>query len=110
MAVAGVLAGCSTGRAGDGRGPAQPAGPGGPDGGYVLAILIEGNRPEVMRAIKDEHGVVVLDVKQTGTLRVVFDVASHEQLLDVQRRLEARGITAIEPAPGVPLTASQSGP
>jgi hypothetical protein len=71
---------------------------------YVLAILIEGNRPAVIRAIAEEYGTVVLDIEETGTLRVAFDLDSHEDLLEVQRRLRARGITAIVPGPGVPLT------
>jgi CTP:molybdopterin cytidylyltransferase MocA len=74
------------------------------DDRYVLAVLIEGNRPAVMRAIAEEHGTVLLDVEETGTLRVAFDVDSPEDLLELQRRLRAREITAIVPGPGVPLT------
>ncbi|MEV6598567.1 hypothetical protein AB0M36_17070 [Actinoplanes sp. NPDC051346] len=77
---------------------------------YVLAVLIEGNRQEVLQAISDEGGLVVLEVEETGTLRVVFDVPSPDELQAVQRRLRARGITAVVPAQGVPLTPSLAPP
>jgi hypothetical protein len=76
------------------------------DDEYVLAVLLEGNRPEVMRAIADERGVVVLDIKETGTLRVTFGVHSRTELLAIQQRLRDRGITATVPAQGVPLAPS----
>ena len=93
-AVLVTAAGCARAQAGD---------------EYVLAVLIEGNRAEVTRAIDDEHGRVVLEVAETGTLRVAFDVHSTDELLAVQRRLRARGITAVVPGQGVPLSPS-SGP
>ena len=98
VAVAVVVFGCSPGEQ---VSPAHTTAP-----GNTLAILIESNRPAVLQAIEDEHGVIVLEVEQTGTLRVEFEVDGSEALLEIQQRLRRRGITAVVPAPGVPLLAS----
>ena len=68
----------------------------------MLAILIEGNRPDVLNAVRAENGRILTEVARTGTLRVAFDVSDEAGLLAVRDRLRAAGIDASVPAVPAP--------